>query len=137
MNNIHKRALKFTYDDKGDKLNDIARPNMKAYYQSLKSCFVLSMFLAIFKYGIMRTISLHPNDHTVFEKATPIIWILFDNEILQFFEQSPSQESLGKNYIIFGNGNITLRHMRITNATVSKLNQFIEPKTTLSAFLSK
>ena len=44
VNSIHKRALKFTYDDKGNKLNDIAPPNTKAYYQSLKSCFVLSMF---------------------------------------------------------------------------------------------
>ena len=85
VNNIHKRALKFTYDDKGNKLNDIATPNMKAYYQSLKSCFVLSMFFAIFKYAIMRTISLHPNDRTVLEKATQIIRILFDNEIVQFF----------------------------------------------------
>ena len=34
----------------------------------------------------MRTISLHPNDHTVLEKATQIILILLDNEILQFFE---------------------------------------------------
>ena len=59
---------------------------MKAYYQSLKSCFVLSMvFFAIFKYAIMRTIYLHPNDHTVLENATQIIRILFDNEILQFF----------------------------------------------------
>ena len=49
VNNIHKRALKFTYDDKGNKLNDIAQPNIKAYYQSLKPCFVLSMFFAIFK----------------------------------------------------------------------------------------
>ena len=64
VNNIHKRALKFTYDDKGNKLNDIATSNMKVYYQSLKSCFILSMFFAIFKYAIMRTISLHPNDHS-------------------------------------------------------------------------
>ena len=70
VNNIHKRALKFTYDDKGNKLNNIAQPNMKAYYQSLKPCFVLSMFFAIFKYAIMRTNSLHPNDHSVLEKAT-------------------------------------------------------------------
>ena len=41
------------------------------------------------------------------------------------------------NHIIFGNRNIILRHMRITNATVSKLNQFIEPKTTFAAFLSE
>ena len=68
--NLHQRALKFTYDDKGNKLNDVAQPNMKAYYQSLKPCFVLSMFFAIFKYTIMRTISLHPNDHSVLEKAT-------------------------------------------------------------------
>ena len=73
MNNIHKRALKFTYDDKGNKLNDIAQPNMKAYYQSLKSCFVLFMFYASFKYAIMRNISLHPNDYTLLEKATQII----------------------------------------------------------------
>ena len=73
VNNIHKRALKFTYDNKGNKLNDIAQPNMKAYYQSLTSCFVLSMFFAMFKYAIMQTISLHPNDHTVLEKATQII----------------------------------------------------------------
>ena len=74
VNSIHKRALKFTYDDKGNKLNDIAPPNMKAYYQSLKSCFALSLgFFAIFKYAIMQTISLHPNDHTVLEKATQII----------------------------------------------------------------
>ena len=33
----------------------------------------------------MRTISLHPNDRTVLEKATQIIRILFDNEIVQFF----------------------------------------------------
>ena len=43
VNNIRKKALKFTYDDKGNKLNDIAPPNMNTYYQSLKSCFVLSM----------------------------------------------------------------------------------------------
>ena len=67
------RQNQFTYDDKGNKLNDIAQPNMKAYYQSLKSCFVLSMFFAIFKYAIMRTISLHPNDHTVLQKTTQII----------------------------------------------------------------
>ena len=73
INNIHKRALKFTYDNRGNKLNDIAQPNMKAYYQRLKSCFVLSMFFAIFKYAIMQTISLHPNDHTVLEKAAEII----------------------------------------------------------------
>ena len=48
VNNIHKRALEFTYDDKGSKLNDIAQPNMKAYYRSLKSCFVLSMFFCDF-----------------------------------------------------------------------------------------
>ena len=59
VNNIHKRALTFTYDDKGNKLNDIAQPNMQAYYQSLKYCFVLSMSFAIFKYVVMRTISLH------------------------------------------------------------------------------
>ena len=81
----------------------------------------------------MRTISLHPNDHSDLEKATQIMWILFDNEILQFFGWSPSQESLCKKYVIFGNRNIILRHMRITNATVSK---YIEPKTTLAAFLS-
>ena len=74
VNSIHKRSLKFTYDDKGNKLNDISPPNMKACYQSLKSCFALSLgFFAIFKYAIMRTISLHPNDHTVLEKATQII----------------------------------------------------------------
>ena len=73
VNNIDERALKFTYDGKGSKLNDIAQPNMKADYQSLKSCFVLSMFFAIFKYATMRTISLHSNDHTVLEKATQII----------------------------------------------------------------
>ena len=73
MNNIHKRALKFTYDDRGNKLNDIAQPNMNVYYQRLKSYFVLSMFFTIFKYAIMRTTSLHPNDHTVLEKATQII----------------------------------------------------------------
>ena len=67
------RQNQFTYDDKGNKLNDIPQPNMKAYYQSLKSYFVLSMFFAIFKYAIMRTISLHPNDHTVLEKTTQII----------------------------------------------------------------
>ena len=44
VNNIHERALKLTYDDEDSKLNDIALPNMKAYYHSLKSCFVLSMF---------------------------------------------------------------------------------------------
>ena len=48
VNNIHKGALKFTYDDKGNKLNYIVPPNMKAYYQSLKSCFVLSMFFLQF-----------------------------------------------------------------------------------------
>ena len=73
VNNRHKRVLKFTYDDKGNKLNDVAQPNMKTYYQSLKSCFILSMFFAFFKYAIMRTISLHPNDHSVLEKATQII----------------------------------------------------------------
>ena len=70
---MHKRALKFTYDDRGNKLNHIAKPNMKAYYQRLKPCFALSMFFAIFKYAIMRTISLHQNDHSVLEKATQII----------------------------------------------------------------
>ena len=85
----------------------------------------------------MRTIYLHPNDHTVLENATQIIRILFDNEILQFFGQSSSQESLCKNQIIFGNRNIILRHVCITNSTVSKLNQFIEPKTTFAAFLSE
>ena len=73
VNNMHKRALKFTYDDRGNKLNDITEPNMKAYYQRLKPCFALSMFFAIFKYAIMRTISLHPNDHSVLEKTTQII----------------------------------------------------------------
>ena len=48
VNNTHKRALKFTYDDKGNKLKDFSPPNMKAYYQSLKSCFVLSMFFLRF-----------------------------------------------------------------------------------------
>ena len=138
MNSIHKRTLKFTCDDKGNKLNDLAPPNMKAYYQRLKFCFALSLFFfAIFKYTIMRTISLHPNDHTVLEKATQIIWILLDNEILQFVGQPASQESLCKNHIIFGNRNIILRHMRITNATFSKLNQFIEPKIMFAMFLSE
>ena len=77
VNSIHKRALKFTYDDKGNKLNDIAPPNMKAYYQSLKHYLCIIMFciifVAIFKYAIMRTISLHPREHTVLEKATRII----------------------------------------------------------------
>ena len=73
VNNIHKRALKFTYDDKGNKLNEIAQRNMKAYYQSLKPCFVLSMFFGIFKYVIMGTMSLHRHDHTALEKATQII----------------------------------------------------------------
>ena len=137
VNNIRKKALQFTYDDKGNKLNDIAPPNMKTYYQSLKSCFVLSMFFfATFRYAIMRIICLHPNDRTVLEKATQIIQILFHKEILQFFEYSSSQESLCKKHIIFGNRNIILRHMPITNATDSKLNQFIEPKTTFAAFLS-
>ena len=94
------------------------------------------MFFAIFKYAIMRTTSLHPNDDSFLEKATQIMWILFDNEILQFFGKSSSQESLCKNYI-FGNRNIILRYMRITNASVSKLNQYIEPKTTLAEFLSE
>ena len=80
----------------------------------------------------MWNISLYPNDHTVLEKATQIIRILFDTEILKFL-----QESLSNNHIIFGNTSIILRHMRITNATVSKLNQFIEPKTTFEAFLSE
>ena len=48
VNSIHKRALKFTYDDKGNKLNNIAPPNMKAYYQSLKSCFALPSFFLRF-----------------------------------------------------------------------------------------
>ena len=48
VNSIHKRALKFTYDDKGNKLNDIAPPNMKAYYHSLKSCFALPSFFLRF-----------------------------------------------------------------------------------------
>ena len=48
VNNIHKRALKFTYDDKGNKLNEIAPPNMKTYYQILKSCFALSLFFLRF-----------------------------------------------------------------------------------------
>ena len=43
VNSIHKRALKFTYGDKDNKLNDTAPPNMKAYCQSLKSCFALSL----------------------------------------------------------------------------------------------
>ena len=84
----------------------------------------------------MRIICLHPNDRTVLEKATQIIQILFHKEILQFFEYSSSQESLCKKHIIFGNRNIILRHMPITNATDSKLNQFIEPKTSFAAFLS-
>ena len=57
----------------GFKLNDFAQPNMKAYYQRLKPCFVLSMIFAIFKFAIMRTISLHPNDHSDLEKATQIM----------------------------------------------------------------
>ena len=57
----------------GFKLNDIPQPNMKAYYQRLKPCFVLSMFFAIIKFAIMRTISLHPNDHSDLEKATQIM----------------------------------------------------------------
>ena len=77
-------------------------------------------FFAIFKYAIMRTISLHPNDHTVLEKATQIIRILFDTEILHFFGQSPLQESLCKNHTVFGNRNIFFRQMRVTNVTVSK-----------------
>ena len=48
VNSIHKRALKFTCDDKGNKLNDIAPPNMKAYYKSFKSCFALSLFFLRF-----------------------------------------------------------------------------------------
>ena len=85
----------------------------------------------------MWNISLYPNDHTVLEKATQIIRILFDTEILKFFGKSALQESRSNNHIIFGNTSIILRHMRITNATVSKLNQFIEPKTTFEAFLSE
>ena len=54
---------------------------------------------------------------------------------MQFFGKSPSQESFCKNHIIFGKRNIILRHMRITNVAVSKLNQFIELKTTFAAFL--
>ena len=58
MNSIHKRALKFTCDDKDN---------------------------GFFKYAMMRAISLHPNGHTALEKTTQIIWILFDIEILQYF----------------------------------------------------
>ena len=51
VSNIHKRALEFINDHKGNKLNDIAPP--KTYYQSLKSCFGSSMaFFVIFKYAI-------------------------------------------------------------------------------------
>ena len=51
VSNIHKRALKFINNHKGNKLNDIAPP--KTYYQSLKSCFGSSMvFFVIFKYAI-------------------------------------------------------------------------------------
>ena len=32
----------------------------------------------------MWAIFLHPDDHTVIEKAAQIVRILFDNEILQF-----------------------------------------------------
>ena len=85
MNSIHKRALKFTYDGKGNKLSDTAPPNMKAYCQSLKSCFALSMFFWDLQICKMQAISLHANDHTVLEKVTQTIWILLDNEILQFF----------------------------------------------------
>ena len=74
VNNIHKRALKFTYDDKGNKLNDIATSNMKVYYQSLKSCFILSMFFAIFKYAVMRIfLYIQMIIATVLENATQII----------------------------------------------------------------
>ena len=106
VNSIHKRALKFTYDDKGNKLNDIAPPNMKVCYQSLESCFVLSMFFVIFKYAIMRTISLHPNDHSQCLRKSNLNHLNIIYHILQFFGQSSLQESLCKNHIIFGNRNI-------------------------------
>ena len=87
---------------------------------------------------MIRTISLHRNNHTVLEKATQIILILFDNEILQFFWIVPClQESLSKNHIIFGNRNIILRHMCKAAATVLTLNQFLDLKTTFVAFLSE
>lgn len=41
MNNIHKRAPKFTYDNKGNKLSDIAPPKMKAYCQRISLIFAL------------------------------------------------------------------------------------------------
>ena len=88
VNNIHKGELRFAYDDKGNKLNDISPPNVEVYYQSLKSFLYylfLFFFFAIFKYAIMRTISLHPSNHTVLQKLTQIICILFHNEILQLF----------------------------------------------------
>ena len=48
VNSIHTRALKFTYDDKGNKLNDIGPLNKKTYYQIFKSCFALSLFFGDF-----------------------------------------------------------------------------------------
>ena len=37
----------------------------------------------------------------------------------------------------FGNRNIILRHMRITNVTFLELIQFIEPKTAFTMFLNE
>ena len=68
----------------------------------------------------MVTISLHPNDHTVLEKAT---------QMVVSFARISLQEPH-----FFGNRNMILRYMRIINATVSKINQFIEPKGRLQCF---
>ena len=68
----------------------------------------------------MLTISLHPNDHTVLEKAT---------QMAVSFARISLQEPH-----FFGNRNMILRYMRIINATVSKINQFIEPKGRLQCF---
>ena len=48
VNTMHKKALKFTYDDKGNNLNDITPRSMKTCYQILKSCFALSLFFLRF-----------------------------------------------------------------------------------------
>lgn len=84
INNIHKKALKFTYDEKGNKLNDFVLPNMTAIIRAWSLVFTHLCLFDIFKYALMWAIFLHPNDHTVIEKATQIIRILFDDEILQF-----------------------------------------------------
>ena len=97
VNSIHKRALKFTYDDKDSKLNDIAPPNMKAYQQRLKSCFALSIILSQKKQP----------------KSSECFWTMkyCSLSIVSFARISLEEPPF------FGNRNTILRHMRITNTT--------------------